>query len=479
MNRSIMTRAAAAALCLWAATAVADPSPPLGCAGQPGVGGCPPYLNVVLSDGAGTINLYEYELPMLEVSRSLPLSAARGTANLPGGTLTAAVRRAEDNDPGNNLGIDLSATLTDLFTLHSANALPPGGDVVNIVAMASAQGVGSIDVDYRTVQSILHIGFGSGVLGYGGGVLDHMRVIQAVSHVPTFQQFVVPLAVYANLTVQVGVPFDLNLSLRTIGIESSFLDFDAFGGIAHGAQLSFLLPPGFSVTSMGGFDSASPVPEPEALSLWLAGLGMLGLACRRLRRRTRGAGLAAVVSALMAAGPAQAGLVGDTVTAELVDLAGAGGVTTPFAASAVVGAGPEFTGVWNYTPLNQVWQVALDIDDSGFAITFTDVGGGGIHDLAGFTFLGLRLGDLDAGGAISGVSVLGGDAAVQSIGWSARGITVQWNGFQFRDANGGALASGGSSFAFQTAAAVPEPGSAALLLVGLAGMALVARHRRR
>lgn len=284
MNCPLTTRAAAAALCFWAAAAAADPGPPLGCTGQPGVGGCAPYLNIDLSDGAGALNLYEYELPQIDISRSLALSDARGTASLTRGTLTAAVRRAEDGDTANNQGIDVSATLVDLYTLHSASAPPPGGDTVNIVAMVSAQGVGSIDADYRTVQSLLHIGFGSGVLSYGGGVLDHMSVIQAVNHVPTFQQFVVPLAVYANLTVQVGVPFELNLMLRTIGVESSFLNFDAFFGLAHGAQLSFQLPPGFSVTSMGGFDPAAPVPEPETVSLWLAGLaGLATLARRRLR----------------------------------------------------------------------------------------------------------------------------------------------------------------------------------------------------
>ena len=235
---------------------------------------------------------------------------------------------------------------------------------------------------------------------------------------------------------------------------------------------------GAVLTALSGHDYLAAVPEPAAPSLWAAGLGLLGVAWRRLRRGARGVGLAAGVAALMAAGSAQAGMVGDSVTAELVDFAGAGGVSTPFAASAVVGAGPEFTGVWNYTPLNQVWQVVLDIDDSGFTISFTDVGGGNNHDLSGFTFLGLRLGDLDPGGTIAGVTVLGSDgAAVQSIGLSDHGITVQWNGFQFRDAAGAATTSGSSRFGIQ-ATAVPEPGTTALLLAGLAGVVLATRRRR-
>ena len=181
-------------------------------------------------------------------------------------------------------------------------------------------------------------------------------------------------------------------------------------------------------------------------------------------------------AALLATGSAQAGLIGDTVTAELVDFAGAGGVSTQFAASAVVGAGTEFTGIWNYTPLSQVWQVVLDVDDSGFTVTFTDIGGGSNHDLSGFTFLGLRLGDLDAGSPIIGATVLASDgAAVQSIGTSARGVTVQWNAFQFRDAAGGALTGGSSLFAIQTIP-VSEPGTAGLLLAGLFALAGVARR---
>lgn len=285
MNRHPLIHAAAsAALALFAATAAATPGPPLGCTGVPGVGGCAPYLNISLSDGAGVLNLYEYDLPQIDISRSLTQSDARVTGNLQLANLTVSSRLASDGNPSTLLAVDVGSALVDLFTLDSGGLLPPGANV-SITVTGSAQGVGSIDADYHVVQSLLHLGSGSGVVGYHGGVLDAGRVIQSVTHWPTFQQFVLPLQVYANLTVQVGVPFELNLSLRSIITESSFMNFDSFFGLAHGAQLSFALPANFSVTSMGGFDSAAPVPEPEALSLWLAGLGMLGLSLRRRARR--------------------------------------------------------------------------------------------------------------------------------------------------------------------------------------------------
>ena len=279
MNRHLHFAAGAAAALLSLAAA-ADPGPPLGCGGQPGVGGCAPYTNISLSDGAGNLNLYEYDLPRIDISRSLPLSDARGTADLQGATLTARARQSVDGDVSNTRAVDLSATLVDLYTLHSGGMLPPGANV-GIVVMAGAQGVGSIDVDGHIVQSILRLGLGSGVVSYHGGVLDQVSVIQAGGAVPTFQQFVVPLQVYANLTVQVGVPFEVSSALRTIVWEGAFLNFDSFFGLAHGAQLSFQMPPDFSVTSMGGFDSAAPVPEPQPAAMLTAGLVALALWSRR------------------------------------------------------------------------------------------------------------------------------------------------------------------------------------------------------
>ena len=181
------------------------------------------------------------------------------------------------------------------------------------------------------------------------------------------------------------------------------------------------------------------------------------------------------MAGVLAAGSANATLIGDSVKGFLED-EGGGVVNPQFNPSAIVGAGVEFNGTWSYAPLKQVWNVAVDLDASSFTVFFNDIGTGLTHDIAGFTFLGLNLSDLDLDGPIIGVSVLSSDAAVQSIGFTDHGITVQWNGFMFRDANNNPLSSGSSTFGILTAP-VPEPSSFAMLGLGLL-VVLMARKRR-
>ena len=172
-----------------------------------------------------------------------------------------------------------------------------------------------------------------------------------------------------------------------------------------------------------------------------------------------------LIASVLAAGSANASLIGDSVQGFIVDQGG--GVVAPqFNPTATVGAGVEFSGTWSYAPLGQVWNVTVDLDASTFTVFFDDVGTGSTHDITGFTFVGLALSDLDLGSDIIGVSVLGGDAAVQSIGFTPHRITVQWNEFMFRDANNNPLSSGSSTFAILTAP-VPEPALFALLASGL------------
>ena len=183
------------------------------------------------------------------------------------------------------------------------------------------------------------------------------------------------------------------------------------------------------------------------------------------------------IAGVLAAGSANANLIGDSVQGFLAD-EGGGVVAPQFNPTAIVGAGVEFNGTWSYAPLNQIWNVAVDLDASSFTVFFNDVGTGSTHDISGFTFLGLALSDLDLGGPIIGVSVVSSDAAVHSIGFTEHGITVQWNEFMFRDANNSPLSSGSSTFGILTAP-VPEPSSIAMLGLGLLVVSAVRRRRLR
>ena len=184
-----------------------------------------------------------------------------------------------------------------------------------------------------------------------------------------------------------------------------------------------------------------------------------------------------MLAALLAAGSARADLIGDTVGARLQEFGSGPLVTSQFEPTAIVDGFVEFSGSWTYAPLGQLWGVALDIQASSFTITFTEDGASSTHDLGGFTFIGLQLTDLDAGGAITGVTVLAGGEGVQSIGFSDHGVSVQWNQFEFRDAAGLPLNHHSWTFGIQTA--VPEPLSGALMAGGLLLLGGVMHRRQR
>ena len=186
---------------------------------------------------------------------------------------------------------------------------------------------------------------------------------------------------------------------------------------------------------------------------------------------------AVFVAALLAAGPAQADLLGDTVGARLQEFGAGTAMVNQFQPTAVVDGAVEFYGGWTYAPLNQLWSVSLDIGASSFTVGFTEDGNSSTSDLSGFTFIGLQLTDLDPGGIITGVSVLSGGPGVQSIGFTDHGVTVQWNQFEFRDAAGQPIQHHSWTFDIQTA--VPEPASGAMLVLGLAAVAGAAARRRR
>ncbi len=173
--------------------------------------------------------------------------------------------------------------------------------------------------------------------------------------------------------------------------------------------------------------------------------------------------LVAVLSGLVMAAPASAGLVGDSVSCSIVP--------TPFwvcsSPTAVVGAGVEFTLI---VPASSDFGLDVDLGDSSIRIgsNRSNTFGLGAGEL-------LTLGSLDAGAPIlgitnlmvSGVSVL----SLASITTTADSVTI--------NLNSGATWNVGSFVSFDLVTgpvSVPAPGT--LALGGLA-LAALAWSRRR
>ncbi|MCE9657353.1 MAG: PEP-CTERM sorting domain-containing protein [Burkholderiales bacterium] len=284
---SARSRGIVGAVVLFCASpfAAADPTGPLSCVeGQFGVGGCPPYGQVIFF-GAGVTgpnSVFEYERPVLDFSPSAPGGTLRGVVDLSQGLLRTYAQANDDGNPSTNNGASMNAVGVDLFTLHRLGA--PSPDFFSFSVVFTAEGVGGIDNPFYSVGSYLSIrpdSVNGAPLGISGGKLDAGSVLQAGTHVPVFQQFSVNLMTFANLSARLDQPFQLTFSLRTDVSERSFLDF------MHTARISFLLPEGVTVTSMGGFDSAGvpAIPEPSTWLLMMAA-GLAGTArLARIRRR--------------------------------------------------------------------------------------------------------------------------------------------------------------------------------------------------
>ena len=190
--------------------------------------------------------------------------------------------------------------------------------------------------------------------------------------------------------------------------------------------------------------------------------------------------IAAFVIAACAA-TAHAGLVGDSVTGVLVSTAAApnAGVTTQFVSPATVGAGVEFSGVWSYPNFGQIWNIGVDVGaDSVIVTTHNSGSAGGIGTFSG-SFFRIDLGDLDMGSDITGVTQSVGPLdAMRSITFTAHQVSLEWKALGAED--------GRYVFDLLTAqqtSNVPEPSSAALIALGLGGVAIWRRragqHRTR
>ena len=269
--------------CCLSPMAAADPSGPLGCDGRPGIGGCPPYAQTIIFgvDVPGPASTFEYERPVLDDARTGAFGSVRGVVDLSQALVRTYAQSQGDGNPSTDNGVSSNAVGVDIFTLRGLGA--PSPDLFTFSVIFEADGVGGIDTVGGAVGSYLFLrpdSVDGRSLGITGGRFDDISVLQAGNQVPVIQQFNVRLMTFANLTLPLDQPFQLSYSLRTDVGESSFLDF------LHTARIRFVLPPGLTVTSLGGYDSAAitPVPEPETWLLMLAGLAVLGRLARRRGR---------------------------------------------------------------------------------------------------------------------------------------------------------------------------------------------------
>lgn len=248
----------------WAQAAVAALTGPLGCGGEFGVGGCAPYGHVNFYAGDISGSLYEYDSSSFSYSATGSTANVFGAGDLASGQLKVRIQGLEDGNPSTSSGGFMIASATDVFTLNSSSS-----GLASFTVILTADGFGSIANNGYTGQVTLQLG----VPGGGGGEFDR-GVYQSGNNAPLGDTFTLfssltggPLMASDIYTAELNTPFSFGYSLRADAQQGTLMDLSNTG------NLSFILPEGVSITSMGGYSSVVSVPA----AVWLFGSGLLGL----------------------------------------------------------------------------------------------------------------------------------------------------------------------------------------------------------
>lgn len=170
--------------------------------------------------------------------------------------------------------------------------------------------------------------------------------------------------------------------------------------------------------------------------------------------------IACSFAALLSASPAQAAtLIGDTVTCAQV---GSGSSYSCFTDSAIVGGGREFV-------VGAAPNPAIGLNFNGGGLRITNISGGALF----LTQTIVSLADLSK--AFTSANLLNSSI----LGFGQSDVTIQ-NGVLRLDFAGTVWGRNSTAnIALDTAAAVPEPGTWAMMLLGLGAMGAAMRSRRR
>ena len=206
--------------------------------------------------GASSHDIFQLTPPfVLDQSLQDSQGSGRGVVDLTTGVLRAGATAAADG-----LQFTVIATGGDEFTLAG---LPPGTRVP-VTAELLAQGFGLIPTEGQSVLSMVQIQ--NPTVGLATDFMT--RSFQAFANptgpnqVPPDERFPIALEATISFDAFIGTPFPLTYFLRLDTHQGTTLDF------LSSAHLSFDVSPEVTITSVGEFTQATPVPEPASAVLF-------------------------------------------------------------------------------------------------------------------------------------------------------------------------------------------------------------------